>query len=204
MLSRDQKKEALKKVFYNWWADLYDIYSNPPSPNRAELACLRRLQVKDFGGTGPQPDVIGALALESFQNLLLKTRAALGRKLTDAEESDLFVVATALARVRDNDRNHKSVMAALGGKEPEDRKLKEVRFLRLMRTDNASDLFHEARRLCALAKNAARVDDLGLSLFLWRTTPSVRRKWAQDYYAMNDYENDDKESSEQQATSIGA
>ena len=180
-----EQKMALSKQFYNWWAELHDPQNDGKYANRADLARMRRLKLVDYGN-GPQPDLTTALGVEVFRNLQKKVSQLLGY-MGPGWEDDLFVVATALARIRHNDKDHKNTAQALGGKEDSDRRMKEGRFLRLMRAQTTDDLFDQACRLTALLKQSAPVSDLASSLFLWRHDPKIRLNWARAYYHLDQY-----------------
>ncbi|MDR3439161.1 type I-E CRISPR-associated protein Cse2/CasB [Telmatospirillum sp.] len=179
-----EQREALKSLFFAWWAALHDPQNDGRHADRAELARLRRLDLVTAGGQAPAPDIAAAFAIESFRDLWQKTRDALGGIDADQEDS-LVIVAATLARIRRNDRAHRATATALGGVTDAERVLKEGRFLRLMRVETAADLFDQARRLTAILRETAPVGDLGLSLFLWRRDPGIRRAWAKAYYYMD-------------------
>ncbi|OIQ90143.1 CRISPR-associated protein Cse2 (CRISPR_cse2) [mine drainage metagenome] len=184
----DNQAQQLEAVFYRWWATLHDPENDGLRADRATLARLRRLDLVDHG-QGPEPDLMAALLIDAFHDLRRRIGEVLPAPRTPQEmeerERDLFIVAATLARVRKMDRGHSSTAHALGGAKEPDRVMTEKRFLRLMRSETAADLFDQSRRLTALLKQTAPVGELARSLFFWRHMPSVRRAWARAYYHLD-------------------
>ena len=178
----DDPTKILMPVFSRWWNAITDARNQGRNADRAALAQLRRLKLNDFG-EGPRPDVALAMTLDAFRDLYLKVSRA-GARLPPDWESDLVVAAVTLAHVR-SDAPGQSTAGMLGGRDADQRKMKEARFLRLMRVSTAADLFNQTRRLTALADGKAPVGDLGASLLFWRSQPNVRRDWARAYYGLD-------------------
>jgi CRISPR type I-E-associated protein CasB/Cse2 len=187
-MTREQKT-ALATAFYGWWARLHDPENNGRNAKRADRAALRRLDLV-AGAEGPEPDVVAALSIPAFRELYGNLRAILpaaSRREEDDRLTRLFIVATALAHIRKDDKAHRSTATALGGPDANSRLLQDARFVRLMRTTTAADLFRQSCRLCALMKGTAPVRDLAVSLYDWLDVydgPRVRRNWARDYYGL--------------------
>jgi CRISPR type I-E-associated protein CasB/Cse2 len=187
-MTREQK-HTLGDALYSWWACLHDPENTGRNAKRADRAALRRLDLV-AGAAGPEPDVVAALSIPAFRELyaaIQKILPTASRWEDDDRLTRLFIVATALARIRQNDTSHRSTAAALGGPDEDSRLLQSARFVRLMRTTAAADLFNQACRLCALLKGNAPVRDLALSLYDWLDVyagPRVRRNWARDYYGL--------------------
>lgn len=179
---KQDSDQTPEKIFYDWWAWLYDIPNEGKFARRNEIAMLRRLRYERVGGCA-RPDIVAALCLDSFRALRSKTEAAIGHMSPPLEER-LFIVAAILSRVREDDTSSRYVASKLGGKEKEDRLLKEARFLRLIRADNGADLFDQSRRICALLKNKVPVYDFGKALFRWNQDSKIRRNWAERYYGL--------------------
>jgi CRISPR type I-E-associated protein CasB/Cse2 len=187
-MTREQK-HALGDAFYGWWASLHDPRNDGRNARRADRAALRRLDLLT-GAKGPEPDMVAALSIPAFRELYAAIRKILpapSRWQDDDRLTRLFIVATALARIRQNDTDHRTTAAALGGPDENARLLQAARFVRLMRANTAADLFNQACRLCALMQEQAPVRDLALSLYDWLDLsdgPRLRRNWARDYYGL--------------------
>ena len=179
-----EKDAKLRGIFQGWWIGLTDAAHDGLRRQRGELAELGRIDLVAEGGRNA-PDVMAALLRESFRNLVSDVDPI--HSLNDLQGpaiEDLVTAAVTLARLR-QDVRHRTTAQLLGGRKDEDRLMKEGRFLALMRSDTPADLFDQARRLPGLLKGEAPVGELGASLLLWRTTPSVRRDWARDYYHLD-------------------
>jgi CRISPR system Cascade subunit CasB len=84
-------------------------------------------------------------------------------------------VAGVLSHVKkDGNFSDKSMAAAMT------EKVKDLRFRKLLRTEDQDDLFQIMLRLVHLMDDRANVYDLIRSLLNWREW--TRRKWAEDYY----------------------
>lgn len=173
------REAFLKGVFLDWWQELNDVEGGGKSPDRGELARLRRLGTTDYG-SGNEPDVAQALTAGAFRQLHARI------KPEPKGEADLVVAAYALAHIREHVPGVKTA-TLLGGPQDEDRRMKEARFLSLMRTQTSGDLFDQARRLVALLGRTAPVDELGYALYDWRRNPHIRRDWARAYYGLDTY-----------------
>jgi CRISPR type I-E-associated protein CasB/Cse2 len=188
----DNSIKAFRPVFYHWWRNLTDAGNEGRNADRAALANLRRLDLTDFG-EGPRPDVAKALTQDAFRNLYLKIQP-----LAEDREADLVIAAVTLARIR-TDAPGQTTAGLLGGRDEEDRKMKQSRFLRLMRVSTSGDLFDQARRIANLLGGTAPIGELGASLLLWRHVPSVRRDWARAYYGLDRSNSDNLDQQSAQA-----
>lgn len=172
---------ALRPIFRNWWRDLNDVDHDGRNKNRAAMARLRRLGLD----ADDRPDVIGALGEAEFRVLCRRIEPVCPLKqLQDERVEDLVIAAVALAGISEN-APKVTTAELLGGADDERRLMKEGRFRALMRARTTGELFDQARRLPPLLKGRAPVGELGASLFLWRTSPSVRRNWARSYYHLD-------------------
>lgn len=180
----EDRDAKLRGVFRRWWQGLTDAANGGGLRQRGALARLRRIDLIETNGRRA-PDVIAALMEEPFRELIKAVQPYHDlRQMQDERIEDLVTAAVTLARLR-QDVRYRTTAQLLGGKKDEDRVMKEGRFLALMRSDTPADLFDQARRLPPLLNNEAPVGELGTSLLLWRTTPSVRRDWARDYYHLD-------------------
>lgn len=181
----EERDAKLRGVFRRWWFGLTDAANNGSNRKRAALAKLRRINLIQTAARRA-PDVISALVEEPFRDLIQAVQPIHDlHQMQDERIEDLVTAAVTLARLRQDVQHHRTTAALLGGHKDEDRLMKEGRFLALMRSNSPADLFDQARRLPDLLKGEAPIGELGASLLLWRTTPSVRRDWARDYYHLD-------------------
>ncbi|QCI66839.1 type I-E CRISPR-associated protein Cse2/CasB [Phreatobacter stygius] len=178
---RDYQRQSIERHFREWWEGLTDAGNDGRKADRAALARLRRIDLAPFGEKR-EPDLTLAFSEAAFRNLYRRIRGI--GELSEDREPDLATAAVTLAHIR-QDAARRKTAAMLGGPDDDARKMKEVRFLRLMRVSTAGDLFNEARRLSALLDRQAPVGELGASLLLWRHVPRVRRDWARAYYGLD-------------------
>jgi len=191
-MGEDSSKD-LKAIFSRWWWTVTDAGNDGRNAKRADLARLRRLDLVDFG-QGREPNVAMALTIDAFQKLYREIGP------TQNQEADLVVAAIALARIR-KDVPRQTTAGLLGGREEDERKMKQTRFLRLMRAATSGELFDQARRIANLLGGEAPVGELGDSLLRWRHVPHVRRDWARAYYGLDRANSD---VPEQQSAQAGA
>jgi CRISPR system Cascade subunit CasB len=114
-------------------------------------------------------------------------------QLGDAHNEALFLIAGALAHVREDAQDKKSLAYLLGvgpvGKDEKPR-LSELRFQRLMRADNTEDFFQQIRRTLNIGDKRADVAVLANDLLAWsleqryadRRSSGMKFRWARDYY----------------------
>ncbi len=173
----ENSNRSIKSVFFGWWIKLTDADNEGRHADREDVARLRRLDLIDFG-QGPEPDVAMALTIGAFQKLYREIAP------TKEQEGDLVVAAATLARIRTDVRGQ-TTAGLLGGHDEESRRMKQTRFLRLMRVSTSGELFGQARRIANLLGGSAPVGELGASLLLWRQDQRVRRDWARAYYGLD-------------------
>ena len=197
----DYSSKAFQPIFSRWWRNLTDADNEGRNADRAALARLRRLDMID-SGQGPQPEIATALTHDAFRGLYLMVgrspRWPTKQREADDWEVDLVIAAVTLARIR-ADAPGQTTAGLLGGRDEEDRKMKQSRFLRLMRASTSGDLFDQARRIANLLGGTAPVGDLGASLLLWRHDPGVRRDWARAYYGLDRSNSDNLDQPSAQA-----
>jgi len=199
---------TLNAIFTKWWRALrrLDGKGDPIpsrvgailSPDRKSLAELRRIDVIDIGGHSVV-DIEAALGVPAFRKLIGEIRIAglrnrLIKRWLDLDESTLepfAIAAAALARIREDTGGSikcGGTARLLGGEEPI---FAEPRFKRLQRSsDDWPDLLAQARRIGAILEKKAPVGDFGASLVLWNAEPSIRTRWAFNYY-QGELEGDD-------------
>ncbi len=163
-----------------------DFDADGAEPNRADRAALRRL------ARDTEIDLVDAWPINSFRNLdsrVAKLATAAGWQLGEERRFRLVAcAASAMAHVNDLPKIPKSMPWLLAGPE-EDRVKKdykppfaEVRIKRLLRAKEPEDLLQQMLRAVAILKREAPPGDIGASILLWDFMPSVKRRWARDYW----------------------
>jgi CRISPR system Cascade subunit CasB len=98
------------------------------------------------------------------------------------------LIAGALASVREDAADHRSLAAQLGGEAPV---MSELRFLRLMRAADLDDFYRQLQRALQLASRKTDVAVLANDIVAWlleQTSPlpdpnqRFKARWARDYY----------------------
>lgn len=191
---------TLQTIFTKWWRNLNQIDANgnprlakgtstPRPRDRKSLAELRRIDVVEEGGH-PVVAVGAALGVAAFRALVAEIRDTNFRSQTvlawcstgNFTLEPFAIAATTLAGIRADAGSARCGATArlLGGDDPI---FAEPRFKRLMRSRNDwPDLLAQARRIGAILQKEAPVGDLGASLVLWNADPSIRTRWAFNYY----------------------
>jgi len=186
MANRPKDYVALHAVFTRWWHGLQGVDRHGrEGRDRKSLAELRRINVVPIGGHSVI-DVADAVGVDSFQRLI---KAVGGLSVADPLEP-FIIAATTLARIREDtrtgpaDRGATASLLGMPRSEGSTEKLfAEARFKRLMRSiDDWPDLLAQARRVGAILEKKAPVGDLGASIVLWNADPSIRTRWAFNYY----------------------
>jgi CRISPR type I-E-associated protein CasB/Cse2 len=177
-------KKRLESIFWRWWSGLNDVAHDGANQNRGALARLRRIDLVD-GVSGRAPDVVSALVVEPFRDLVRAVDPIFSLHQMQGDRiEDLVTVAVTLSRIRS--KVGYATAKRLGGqKDVTENLMKEGRFLALLRTSTSADLFDQARRLADLLGGEAPVGELGMSLLLWRRSPTIRLDWARDYYKLD-------------------
>jgi CRISPR system Cascade subunit CasB len=153
-------KEALRR----WWKTLDDY--------RGRRAQLRRCHTLD--------EVMHKLAFQAYARPRL-----LGSGVRGSDEQ-LAAVAGLLAHIRDHAPEHKSFAAQMatsdsaGGRPP----VSEMRFRRLLRKESRAALYKPLRRVLYILGTPPRANifEVAQDVIYWGD--AVRRRWAEDYYAV--------------------
>jgi CRISPR type I-E-associated protein CasB/Cse2 len=161
----------LRRQLHAWWETLAaDVARGPVRADRARLRRLRSRIDARGGRIFPCED---AWALSSFWSL----RDVVRRR--SAEDEELAIIASLLARVRDDAGGDSFAgplgRAAQGGRPP----VAEERFRRLLRADTLIELHAPLVGVLDVA-GAVAVAPLAGDLVSW--SPKVRRQWARDYW----------------------
>lgn len=186
--------QRLHALFTGWWRELQRLdengnqikagpYGNPLGPNRKAFAELRRIDTVPVAGQSVV-DVGYALGVPAFRALIKRAGGADVRSQIEA----FAIAAATLARIREDAGGERcgataGLLGAPRNQESKEPLFAEARFKRLMRTrDDWPDLLAQARRLGAILDKRAPIGDLGASLVLWNVDPSIRTRWAFNYY----------------------
>lgn len=119
---------------------------------------------------------------------LLKSEAGKAHPRFKDDYAAVALVAGALAHVRDDAKDARSLAAVVGGGDPA---MSELRFLRLLRTTVEDDFYRQLTRALQLAKRKADVVVLAEDILAWiieryqpQSDPNYRlhSRWARDYY----------------------
>ncbi|NLC36092.1 MAG: type I-E CRISPR-associated protein Cse2/CasB [Alcaligenaceae bacterium] len=185
--------DAQRSWVRNWWRALQppDEKWEPLPPalrglDRGERAALRRAADGD------------ALLMESSTHLLARGLVTLDAKrdwpqLRNETEAYLAIalVAGVLAGVRDDASDDLSLAHRLGHASGNRPRMSELRFKRLLKASDETDLLRQWRRAVDLADRKADVARLADDLLGWQieqarpqasASRSVRFRWAYDYY----------------------
>jgi CRISPR system Cascade subunit CasB len=155
MTGKDQSIVA--NTIFRWWQDL--------DKNPGGRAMLRRSK-----------NMNQVAMLPIYYSLLNDIRKV------DPDFKNTFalpLVAGVLSRVKVHFPDKKNA-AVMGFEENGKKKVKDLRFRKLLRTEDLDDLYLLMIRLIHLMDDRANVYDLIRSLLNWREW--TRRKWAEDYY----------------------
>jgi len=150
---------AVQRMLKEWWESL--------KKNRGERAELRRCK-----------EIDEVLLTEAYHRLR-KWLSATG--FTPRSEDQLGAVAGLLAHV-DEDATEQSKVAAqmAGGAENEEAPLSGLRFRRLLQNEDRESLYRSLMRVVRLLDRRVNVSSLAEDVYYWG--PSVRKRWARDYY----------------------
>ena len=155
------------EIVYSWWVKICDSSGDKASLKRARTPDIVALQKSYLN-----------LYREMYSgNTGGRVKANLARRLP--------LVAGVLSHVRDN--RNEPVALVMGGssRQGADSPLvSDLRFRRLMRTEDDDSLFIMMIRMVRMMDNRANVKDLAESLFFWNDT--TRKKWTSRYYLHKD------------------
>ena len=167
--------EDFGSICYKWWRGLTD---KNIGRSRSELARLKR--------AGGEVDTLSIRAVHDLNHQL----AAAGYDLRRRPER-LVLITSTLAHVKE----HTGMRLAqrLGAGEP--KALSEIRFDRLIRTQNPAELVTQLRRALPVVEQRANVARLAQDLCYWGDT--ARAAWCFDYYGASHAAPDSMRTSEE-------
>ncbi len=184
---RSLEKE-LRWVCRSWWRSLNGI-NNDGNEDRAKADRQARAELRRLAslasGEGDAIDLLRTYAVARFHDL---DRDMKKRVLwIKAENVALTAVTLAYAEkdVGDFDQEGKlretaRLLGTPRSKESKEPLFAEVRFKRLIRTDEPAELLPQMVRAVKILGNTVPVGELGASLLLWG--PSVKKRWAFAYW----------------------
>ena len=160
-----------------WWRRLNGVdhegAGNRVLADRKSRAELRRIGAS-ASDTGDSVNLINAYAIDIFHRLREHV-AATGARVGDEK---VALAAAVLANVDKDLGDQNSTASLLGEGDPPP--FAEVRFKRLIRTDEPAELLPQMVRAVKILGKAAPVGELGASLLLWG--PNVKKRWAFAYW----------------------
>jgi CRISPR system Cascade subunit CasB len=166
---RNNLQDTSYTILLDWWAGL--------EADRGGKAELKRAEHPLHVAFSP-----------AYHNLLRRLREA-GYALSTNDRERLAVLAGLAACVKKHTDNRHSLAAEMGTPNPgsEKSRVSELRFRRILATDDVRELYTQLRRAISLLDGTANLIDLARVLFLWQPiaeqNPSDPRKdWAYDYY----------------------
>ncbi|QEI07676.1 type I-E CRISPR-associated protein Cse2/CasB [Pigmentiphaga aceris] len=170
-----------------WWAAIHPQEQGSPAihPGLLGLGRGARAALKRCAGVD---ELIVEASTNRLASGLMKIEADKQFKHFADDYAAVALVAGAVAAVRDDVRDGRSLAAQLGG---DDAKLSELRFLRLMRTSDVDDFYRQLKRAIQLAGNKADVVALANDVIAWcveQRQPvqdpnhKLKSRWARDYY----------------------
>lgn len=162
-------KDASYTVLLDWWTAL--------EADKGERAELKRAE-----------HPLRVVFSPAYHDLLYRLQAA-GYRVGPHDRERLAVLAGLAAHVKQHTDTGHSFATQMGSPKRSDKAtVSELRFRRILATDDLSDLYTQLRRAISLLDGTANLRDLARALFRWRPIAEQnpydpRKDWAYDYYA---------------------
>ena len=164
-------QDASYAILLDWWMAL--------EADKGERAELKRAE-----------NPLRVAFSPAYHDLLHRLQEA-GYRLGTGSRERLALLAGLAAHVKQHTDSVRSLATQMGspyhgsGKAP----VSELRFRRLLATDDLGDLYTQLRRALSLLDGAANLMDLAHVLFRWQSIAEQnpydpRKNWAYDYYAV--------------------
>ncbi len=190
MIEYSKLQNDLRWECRQWWRKLNGVdregVENRVLAERKSRAELRRIGASaSASDTGDGIDLVNAYAVDFFHRLCERV-AARGARL---DREKVALAAAVLANVEadrfdlDEEGQPWTTAKLLGkqkGNETKEPKFAELRFKRLIRTDDPAELLPQMVRAVKILGKAAPIGELGTSLLLWG--PAVKKRWAFAYW----------------------
>jgi CRISPR system Cascade subunit CasB len=158
-------------ILLDWWTAL--------EADKGERAELKRTE-----------NPLRVVFSPAYHNLLYRLQEA-GYRLGSSNRERLALLAGLAAHVRQHTDSAGSLAAQMGRSKPGSDKatVSELRFRRILATDDLGELYTQLRRAISLLDGAVNLIDLARVLFHWRPIAEQnpydpRKNWAYDYYAV--------------------
>jgi CRISPR system Cascade subunit CasB len=162
-------QDASYTILIDWWTAL--------EADKGERAELKRAE-----------NLLRVAFSPAYHDLLHRLQEA-GYRLGTGSRERLAVLAGLAAHVKQHTDNPHSFAAQMGHPNPgSDRaRVSELRFRRILATDDPGELYTQLRRAISLLDGTANLTDLAYVLFRWRPIAEQnpydpRKDWAYDYY----------------------
>ena len=163
-------QDASYTILLDWWTAL--------EADKGERAELKRAE-----------NPLRVAFSPAYHDLLHRLQEA-GYRLGTGGRERLAVLAGLAAHVKQHTDNGRSLATQMGSPKPGSDKatVSELRFRRILATDDLDDLYTQLRRAISLLDGTANLIDLARVLFRWRPIAEQnpydpRKNWAYDYYA---------------------
>lgn len=163
-------QDASYTILLNWWTGL--------ESDKGERAELKRAE-----------SPLRVVFSPAYHDLLSRLREA-GYRLGPDGRERLALLAGLAAHVKQDIGPGRSFATEMGSPRQGSNKatVSELRFRRILATDDLGDLYTQLRRALTLVDGAANLMDLAHVLFRWQpiaaqNSRDPRRDWAYDYYA---------------------
>ena len=162
-------QNASYTILLDWWTDL--------ESDKGERAELKRAE-----------NPLRVAFSPAYHDLLHRLQEA-GYRLGTGSRERLAVLAGLAAHVKRHTDNARSLATQMGSSQVSDKApVSELRFRRILATDDLGDLYTQLRRAINLLDGTANLIDLARVLFRWRPIAEQnpydpRKNWAYDYYA---------------------
>ena len=163
-------QDASYTILLDWWTAL--------EADKGERAELKRAE-----------NPLRVAFSPAYHDLLYRLQEA-GYRLGTGSREWLALLAGLSAHVKQHTANERSLAAQMGSPKPgsERAPVSELRFRRILATDDLADLYTQLRRAISLLDGTANLIDLARVLCRWRPIAEQnpydpRKNWAYDYYA---------------------
>jgi CRISPR type I-E-associated protein CasB/Cse2 len=162
-----------------------DFGAEGAEPDRADRAAFRKL------ARGSEINLTEAYSIKQFWALAEPITKHFGTSGWEVREEKLHLLiasaAAAMAHITETPQKPNSLPRLLAGWDDEARKgeekpFAEVRMKRLLRARGPADTLQNMLRAIAILKRQAPPGEVGAAIIFWDMLPSIKRRWARDYW----------------------
>jgi CRISPR system Cascade subunit CasB len=164
-------QDASYTILLDWWMAL--------EADKGERAELKRAE-----------NPLRVVFSPAYHDLLYRLSEA-GYRLGTGNRERLTLLAGLAAHIKQHTDDARSLATQMGNPQPESARapVSNLRFRRILATDDLGELYTQLRRAISLLDGTANLIDLARVLFLWRpiaeqNSNDPRKNWAYDYYAV--------------------